>query len=460
MANNSSSYNRRDALRLFGGATSGAVLIGASSGLLSPASAAKRRLKTLVVTASLNKSTYEPGERMTLSVTENIGARRRIRISDSTGAAWSKISDDGQTARFRAVAVSRTGSAQVRATVKRITDGATSTAEVPYVIGTATGGAVAGARFVGDRDDRLMLGMCVTDKSTSNLRWENAMNLLGAAGGYVSVRRCFIPGWITKANVERWADWAETNGVYPVISFKVPNNNWAGVANGNYDADLDLLISVLKSRAQAGRAPVCVAVHHEPAGDGDLSVWARMQEYLSNYFAPHNKVFCFTTISNGYDWGPHRGGKGEVEKQYPPSLIAALNRNGHILACDTYDSADPTKLSYSLYDRTSLKMNGFIEWARAKGVKLIGLGEFGCHDAEDLQRCWNLIAQNSDIFAYAAYFNSGQNSRADWRMIPDGYPPDPAVTSYVDQGGTAKSQAKLDFGKKMFNGVVGARRTA
>lgn len=455
MATTTTTHSRREALRLFGGATGGAVLLGASSGLLSPASAAKQRLRTLAVTASLDKDTYQPGEKMTLKVTENFNTRRRITLSDSTGTRWTKVSDNGRTVFFTATAAGAGSSVnRVTATVRRRMDGATVSARATYSVGS-----VLRQRFPGDRDDRLMMGLCVTSKSNSNLRWENAMNLLGAAGGLVSVRRSFIPGWITKANVERWADWAETNGVYPVISFKVPGNNWAGVAKGTYDNDLDLLISILHSRAQAGRAPVCVAVHHEPAGDGDLGVWARMQEYLSNYFAPHNHVFCFTTISNGYDWGPHRGGRGEVERQYPASLIAALNRNGHILACDTYDSGETTKLDYSKYDRTSLKMNGFIEWARAKGVERIGLGEFGCHDAEDLQRCWNLIRQNSDIVAYACYFNSGQNSRADWRMIPEGYPPDPAVTSYADKGGTAKSQAKLDAGKQMFNAVAAARRT-
>src|SRR5680860_1563783 len=79
------------------------------------------------------------------------------------------------------------------------------------------------------------------------------------AGQYVSVRRCFVPNWISKATIDKWADWAESQGVYPVISFKVPGNDWAGVAAGAYD--LDLLCAILEARGVAGRAPVCVAVH-------------------------------------------------------------------------------------------------------------------------------------------------------------------------------------------------------
>jgi hypothetical protein len=301
-----------------------------------------------------------------------------------------------------------------------------------------------------------MVGMAVTDKSNSNLQWENAMTLLGAAGSAVAVRRCFVPAWISKSSIDKWANWAESAGVYPVISFKAPGNDWAGVAAGRYNSDLDLLVNTLKARETAGREPVCVAVHHEPAGDGDLAVWARMQEYLSNRFAPYKETFCFSTISNGYDWGPKNGGKGEVEAQYPRSLIDALNRNGHILGCDTYDSADATKLSYTSYDRTSLKIAGFVAWARNRGVKLIGIGEFGCHDDVDINRCWALIRDNQDIFAYACHFNSGQNSRADWRMTPNGYAPDPAVTSYVDKGGSLTSAKRLAAGRAMFTASVTA----
>ncbi len=154
--------------------------------------------------------------------------------------------------------------------------------------------------------------------------------------------------------------------------------------------------------------------------------------------------------------GHGRGGTGEVEQAYPPSLIQALNRNKHILGCDTYDSADNTKLDYSQYDRTSLKIAGFVAWARAQGVERIGLGEFGCHDDVDINKCWNIIANNRDIFAFACHFNSGQNSRADWRMTPRGYPSDPAVTSYTDLGGSEASARRLAAGKQMFIGSTAA----
>jgi hypothetical protein len=421
----------------------------ATCGIFSPASAATT---APVMTATFDKPLYEAGEVMTLTVTENVtkAQGRKVVVSDSTGRAWRKASDNGVAPVFTAVAgADRVGVNTATVTLTRLSDGVTVSKQATYFLGDQWR-----ARFAGDIQGRVMMGMAVTDKSASNLQWEQAVALLGTSGQHACVRRTFVSGWINKADIDKWADWAESQGVYPVLSFKVPGNDWAGVPTGKYDADLDLLCATLEARAAAQRAPVCVAVHHEPSGDGDLAVWARMQEYLSNRFAPWNDVFCFTTISNGYDWGPRLGGKGEVAKQYPPSLIAALNRNRHILACDTYDSADPSKLDYTLYDRTSLKMAGFVAWARANGVQRLGIGEFGCHDAIDMQKCWTIIKDNRDLFGYACHFNSGQNSRADWRMIPATYAPDPAVTSYVDNGGSIASANRLSVGKQIFAASV------
>lgn len=440
---------RRHALRIVGG---GAAFFGTASAFLSPTHAAGA---VITLTVSLDKALYGEGDLMTLTVTEDVVKpdRRKIVISDSTGTPWRKVHDNRKTAVFTAVAGSkRMGANTVTVTLTRLPDGATASQAVSYTLGSQWV-----ARFPGDREQQVMVGLAVTDKSNSNLRWADAVGLLGAAGASVAVRRCFIPAWISASNIDKWADWAEIEGVYPIISFKVPGNDWAGVAAGRFDSDLDLLCTHLDARAAAGRPPLCVAVHHEPAGDGDLNDWARMQEYLSNRFAPWKNTFCFTTISNGYDWGPKNGGKGQVEQVYPRSLIDALNRNGHILACDTYDSADATKLDYTLYDRTSLKLAGFIEWARAQGVQLIGLGEFGCHDDIDIDRCWQLVQDNRDLFAYSCHFNSGQNSRADWRMTPDGYPPDPAVTTYTDMGGSVASANRLAAGTRMFIASATAR---
>jgi len=444
---------RRNALRIFGGSVGGATFIGTTSGFLSPASAAGAQ-----IAVTLDQPSYVEGALMTLTVTEDVTKpnRRSIVIVDSTGTSWKKVKDNGRAPIFTAVAgTEHIGTNTVTVTLTRLPDGTTTSQKVTYTLGSQI--PPWNPRFAGDREDRVMVGMAVTDKTNSNLKWENALGLLGAAGQYASVRRCFVPSWISKNSIDKWADRAETNGVYPVISFKVPGNDWAGVAAGKFDSDLDLLCSTLDARAAAGRAPVCIAVHHEPSGDGDLSVWARMNEYLSNRFAPWNDKFCFTTISNGYDWGPQNGGKGEVELMYPKSLIDTLNRNGHILGCDTYDSADATKLDYTRYDRTSLKIEGFVAWARAQGVQLIGLGEFGCHDDVDIDKCWKLIDDNRDLFAYACHFNSGQNSRADWRMTPVGYAPDPAATSYTHMGGWAASAPRLPAGCRMFTGSAPAR---
>lgn len=406
----------------------------------------------MTVGLTLDKLSYLAGDLMTMVVTENVVKpdSRKIVIADSAGQTWTKVSDDGVSPVYTALAGStRAGTNTVTATVTRASDGASVSGSATYRLG-----APWAPRFPGDRQGQVMLGMAVTDKPNSNLQWAQAMTLLGGASAFVSVRRCFNTGWITRAAIDSWADWADAQGIFPIISFKVPGNDWAGVAAGKYDSDLNLLMTRLDDRDALGKAPVCVAVHHEPSGDGSLAVWAQMQEYLSNKFAPLNDVFSFTTISNGFEWGPYLGSPSEVATMYPTRLIAALNRNGHILACDTYDSGSPTKLDYSQYDRTSLKMTGFTKWARAQGVQRIGFGEFGCHDDIDLMKCWAVIGANTDLFAYGSHFNSGQNSRADWRMIPQSYPPDPAVTSWNDKGGSAASANRLSAGRQIFSSCM------
>ena len=288
-------------------------------------------------------------------------------------------------------------------------------------------------RWAGHVVDRVLLGMCVQQAGTITLDYPEAVTYVGTP----YVRRSFgQSGWITASKINAWINECNLDSTYPWISFKVPSNNWAGVVNGQYDSGLDIILE----RAAARSEKWMFTVHHEPSGDGSLSVWAEMQEYISNYVASASDKVCYTPIINGFFWGPRQYDAASIAAAVPQSLITALNTNGHILASDCYDSGDPAWLSYTQYDRTSLKMSGFIDWCRANGVQNVGFGEWGCHTGEDLRRCWNLCATNSDIVNMSVYFNSGANSRANWLLVPDAFD-----FTGTDRDGSAESELRMDY---------------
>lgn len=278
--------------------------------------------------------------------------------------------------------------------------------------------------------NRVIYGFANADGGNSQLTYADAISFTGA----IYERRKFSTGWVTASFINTWLDTTSAAGQTAWLSFKVPSNDWAGVTAGNYNSDLD----IIKARAAARSEKWLVSVHHEPAGDGDLGVWANMQKYISNYLAPVNDKVTFAPIGNGFWFGPKQWDPASFNAAFPSSLLTALNTNRHLLAVDSYDSADPSQLSYTQYDRTSLKMQGFIDWARAQGVKAVGFGEHGCHTGEDVRRCWNVLAANCDLVEVANYFNSGANSRANWLLVPANYKAPNAAFN-----GTAESAAKL-----------------
>lgn len=101
-------------------------------------------------------------------------------------------------------------------------------------------------------------------------------------------------------------------------------------------------------------------------------------------------------------------------------------------------------------DRTSRKMQSFIDDMRARNALVIGCGETSAVTPEELQLVWQTMRDNRDIWAVGSYFNSFNNSRWDWRLIPRSYPaqnPDQfnadGTLRLRDHGGSTTSEAKL-----------------
>ncbi len=301
--------------------------------------------------------------------------------------------------------------------------------------GTTAPAPTGSVRFAGHIPGRVFLGMAASQSLRPT--YSEALQITGK----VYERRIFSPNWITANTMRNMLDDCDAQGQYCVISFKVPNTNWAGVPKGQYDADLDVAMSVARSRTK----PFAFGVHHEPSGDGIAEEWAAMQEYLVEYFAPINNIMAFTTIANGFWWGPN-GGKTDafIATYYPQSLLNKMNQYKGIVAADFYDAQPLADGTYKANaDRTSMKMQGFTDWAKARGVKSLGAGEFGTTSGGELTKSWKVAFDNRDMWAYANYFNSLANSVSDWRLIPDSYPAYNTSVGY-DQGGTPITEARLN----------------
>lgn len=88
-------------------------------------------------------------------------------------------------------------------------------------------------------------------------------------------------------------------GIITWSTFKVPGDDWAGAAAGKYDAWFNDLMAKLK----ALNTEVWVDVHHEPEGDGDLTMWTKMQDHYSRLVPAGSKIkywLCVTGYQEEY----------------------------------------------------------------------------------------------------------------------------------------------------------------
>lgn len=300
----------------------------------------------------------------------------------------------------------------------------------------ATAPPTGTTRFAGHIPGRVFLGMAASESLRP--KYAEALQITGT----VYERRQFSSGWFTATSMNNMLNDCDANNQYCVISFKAPNNNdWAGMANGRYNADLDAIMAVARSRTK----PFAFGVHHEPQNDGVAEQWAAMQEHLVQYLSPVNNIMAFTTIANGFWWGPNNGKtEAYIATYYPQSLLTKMNQHKAIVAADFYDAFPDASGNYkATADRTSLKLQAFTTWARGKGLKSVGAGEFGTTSGPELTKSWRVMHDNRDVWSYANYFNSLANSIWDWRLLPDSYPAYNTGNA-LDKGGTLESQARLN----------------
>jgi hypothetical protein len=189
------------------------------------------------------------------------------------------------------------------------------------------------------------------------------------------------------------AQTAVKDGLYPILSFKIPGNDWAGVAAGKYDAQL----ATLKSRLVALNARVFVTLHHEPAGDGTAANYAAMlTRALPRLNTPLVDVGA---IGNGWWWSSKAQGytDAEIAQYITPSVIKV----SEIIAADTYQGGSPTAPG----EGGSVKMANMLTWAARNNVKALGIGEFNAYTATEITAAMKVLG-SSPVFKFGAVWNS------------------------------------------------------
>lgn len=213
--------------------------------------------------------------------------------------------------------------------------------------------------------------------------------------GPVKARRLFgqlssTSGLVTTAKNEIAA------GRYPVLSFKVPNNDWSGVASGTYDAQLRTLASSLAPLP----GKVFVTLHHEPAGDGTSQDFAAMQRHaLPILGAPANVDAGI--IANGWWWSATNQGytDAEIAAWLPADVLALCD----IVACDTYQAGDETKPG----EDGGVKARRFSAWASRVNVPRLGIGEYNGFTAAAIKNAGDAILADPRYVFACVWNNTG-----------------------------------------------------
>lgn len=247
--------------------------------------------------------------------------------------------------------------------------------------------------------DHVLIGM-----SAPRDQWDQRLSEVGS----VDSRRIFStlssPDWaISTAHSEAAA------GRMSILSFKVPNNDWVGTAQGAYDPQLQ----DLTSRLDAVDGKVFVTLHHEPMGDGSPSDYAAMLSHALPILSAPDNVDA-GPIVNGFWWSAQAQGltDAEIAQWLTPDVLAKSD----IVAADTYQggtTADPG-------EEAAVKIVRFSAWADRAGVTRLGIGEYNGLTAKSITAAGDAILADRR-FVFAAIFNSNVNNRdgVSWLLTGD-----------------------------------------
>lgn len=296
-------------------------------------------------------------------------------------------------------------------------------------------------------DDTTTVGGTVWDSAFTMVtkprpEWDNYGTLV------LAERRIFDNANISLSSLRTMMNLCDGNNQFGLISFK--HSNFSTIYTGGLNSTLNIIRDemILRRTSGAGgtrKPPHAIGIYHEPAGDAGivLSEWAKMQIYCSNYFAgwgtnpttmakttytAANDVrdqMTWMSIMNGNKWGPNAVDTTAINDAHPQILIDTYRENGSLLMADFYDGV-PNTDNLNDYkassDRTSEKIQAYISWHRSRNSGMLGAGEYSTTQYAEMDAVWAVVRANRDIFCILNYFNSGQNSKWEWRLIPANYP--------------------------------------
>lgn len=186
-------------------------------------------------------------------------------------------------------------------------------------------------------------------------------------------------------------------GRMPILSYKIPNNDWTGLAAGKYDGALWSLTGSLGGLG--GQVFACL--HHEPQGDGTPAAYAAMQRHgLPILGTPANVLVG--PIANGFWWSSMSQGltDAEIAAWLPADVLALCD----VVAADCYQSGTPTAPG----EDGGMKMTNLSAWAGRVGVTRLGAGEYNGFTAAAITNAGNAALDGG--FAFANVFNSDRNT--------------------------------------------------
>jgi len=181
-------------------------------------------------------------------------------------------------------------------------------------------------------------------------------------------------------------------GRYPILSFKLPNDDWAGAAAGQYDTQLRNLAAQL----DAIPGDLFITVHHEPNNDGTAANFAAMQRRVLPILRAPDNVEA-GVIMNGFifrDW---------TDAQIAQWLPADVIELSEIVAADFYQFG--TEQNPDPDNTAGMKIRDFSAWATRVGADRLGVGEYNGWTAEAVGDAGDAVLEDPR-YVFAAVFNS------------------------------------------------------